>query len=923
MKIKLQMRLLLAFAAVLIILSAVSVFSYVTQNNRTETIGWVDHTNEVMTAVDDTVLGLVNAETGFRGYMVTGDESFLEPYYAGVEDYTAALEELKELTSDNPAQVERWSEVSTTTEDWIANWIKPGFEIREAANEAAQSTSNLQAIIAEGRGKSSMDQMRSVLAELEDDMKAKDDLESVVLVGYITEEIINQETGMRGFVVTGEETFLEPFEDGKENFAKHVATLKNRLSGDTTNLALVNQVESLAAQWLEEAADPWIAAQREINEHPTTVKDVEAYVATAGGKQYMDGMRATLAKGRSIEDGLLEERQAADIAAASLGNNAIIFGTLLAIIIGLAIAFFLARSISSPANMIAAGALRLSEGDAELTGLDQKEMEKLIRRQDELGETGQAFTALVEYFTNMTSVAQDIAKGDLTIDVTPKGDKDLLGNAFRQMVVSLRDLVGQVTESAGNLSASSEQLSAAADQAGQATNQITMTIQQVAKGIQQETAAITQTSGSVEDMARAIDGVAKGAQEQAEAVSKSSEITSQLTNAITQVAVNTQSVTEGSAKSSEAARSGSQTVEGAIQGMQAIKEKVDISAQRVQEMGQRSEEIGVIVETINDIASQTNLLALNAAIEAARAGEHGKGFAVVADEVRKLAERSAGATGEIESLVREIQRTVADAVAAMDEGAKEVDAGVSLVNDAGQALSTIIEASETVLQQAEETASASEQMSAASQEMVSSIDGVSAVVEENTAATEEMAASSNEVTSAIEGIASVSEENSAAVEEVSASTEEMSAQVEEVTASSGALAEMAGELTVLVSQFKLGSGQDLRKQMHVFELAHLEWVNKLNKMLEGALHIKEEQAASHTDCIMGRWYYSSGKRDFGEMGEFKSIEEPHIHFHESVRDAVKAQERGDVEAARKHTDKADVLSKELVNNLHLLERKAD
>ncbi len=304
-------------------------------------------------------------------------------------------------------------------------------------------------------------------------------------------------------------------------------------------------------------------------------------------------------------------------------------------------------------------------------------------------------------------------------------------------------------------------------------------------------------------MAHAIDGVARGAQEQAGATNKAATITAQLSSAIEQVAGNVQAVVQQSTLASDAARQGTLKVENTLTGMQNIKQRVGVSAEKVQEMGSRSDQIGDIVVIIEDIASQTNLLALNAAIEAARAGEAGKGFAVVADEVRKLAERSSSATKEIGSLIKSIQKTVSEAVSAMDEGGKEVERGVTMANEAGSSLKDILKANEAVNQQAEQAAAAAEEMSASAGELVSAVDSVSAVVEENTAATEQMSAGSSEVTQAIENIASVSEENSAAVEEVSASAEEMSAQVEEVTASAQTLADLARQLQDVVKQFKL------------------------------------------------------------------------------------------------------------------------
>lgn len=462
----------------------------------------------------------------------------------------------------------------------------------------------------------------------------------------------------------------------------------------------------------------------------------------------------------------------------------------------------IAQGITTPLVTLAGNLQNLAMGDLN-RDVSQKEIEKIISRSDEIGTAGMGIVETETYLQKMADVARKISDGDLTCVIIPKSEKDELGLAFTQMTNNLRIQVEQVTESANHVDSASNQLASAANQTGHATNQINSTMQQVVEGTSQQTESIGKTASSAEQMSRAIEGVARGVQEQSTAVLKASDITTQITTAIQQVALNAQTSAKEASHAAETARNGAKTVQETIQGMQTIKAKVGLSAEKVQEMGERSNQIGAIVETIDDIASQTNLLALNAAIEAARAGEHGKGFAVVADEVRKLAERSSIATKEIGALIKGIQQTVAEAVLAMNEGAKEVEQGVTRASLSDEALTSILKAAETVNQQVDDIAQAAQQISVSSNELVVSMDSVSAVVEENTAATEQMSVSSNEVTEAVQLIASVSEENGAALEQVSAATEEMNAQVEEVSASAQSLAEMAKQLQNVVAQFKL------------------------------------------------------------------------------------------------------------------------
>ena len=495
----------------------------------------------------------------------------------------------------------------------------------------------------------------------------------------------------------------------------------------------------------------------------------------------------------AIDKDTAEERAAASLTLAlSLGLG------LAALVIGLGIAFFLSRSITRGVGRVATAASGLALGD-----LDQ-DVDYVSR--DELGAMADSFRSMIRYLRDIGDAATRVSAGDFTVEVVPVSGRDQLGNAFSMLIVRLRQSLIEVRDAAASVARTSSELTQAANESGQASSQIARTIGQVAAGAQDQAQASSSTSGAVRELTDAISSVDAGASQTAGKVESAGVAIEATAAAVAAAGLAQEQVKPLGERVTVALARGNAAVRDTAVGMTRIKSAVEAGAATVTKLGGQSAQIGAIVETIDDIAEQTNLLALNAAIEAARAGEQGKGFAVVADEVRKLAERSSRATKEIADLIAVVQKETEAAVEAMTAGAAEVETGARLASESAAALEEINQAAAARDAVIDDAFAAVASIGGLAASVVSATDAIALIAADTMKDAARMTANADSVASAVDSIAAVSEENSASAEEVSAATEELSAQVEQVVASAAVLAEMAGRLDALVARFTLDVG---------------------------------------------------------------------------------------------------------------------
>jgi len=369
-------------------------------------------------------------------------------------------------------------------------------------------------------------------------------------------------------------------------------------------------------------------------------------------------------------------------------RNVIITIGLIFLILASLLFFFFARSLTRPLIHLVGAAQKIAGGDLAVEVTSET-------RRDEIGTLARAFTGMIQSLKEKAQIAQKIAGGDLTVEAAPLSDADALGNAFSTMVAKLRQQIQEIGDGVDVLASSGSEIMAS--------------VSQLTSGAAETSTAVSETTTTVEEVKQTTDVSSQKAKHVAELGQKSVEIS----------------------------RTGLKSIEDTINGMNRIKEQVESIADMVVRLSEQSQAIGEIIATVNDLAEQSNLLAVNASIEAAKAGEQGKGFAVVAQEIRSLAAQSKQATAQVRNILFDVQKAISSAVMATELGNKAAEEGVRLSSQAGEAI-------DVLAQSVTESTNAAIQIAASSQQQLIGMDQVVSAMENIREAALQMAASTKQ-----------------------------------------------------------------------------------------------------------------------------------------------------------------------------------
>jgi methyl-accepting chemotaxis protein len=361
----------------------------------------------------------------------------------------------------------------------------------------------------------------------------------------------------------------------------------------------------------------------------------------------------------------------------------------LALLLSIGMVLFLNRVIAAPLREISDVAEQISSGDLSVKVPD-------VKRKDEVGKLAQAFNRMTTSLAGIAEITKQIAAGDLTAKVVPQSDRDVMGNALATMIKGLQEINKEIKDGVDVLASSASEILASTTQS--------------ASGAAETATAVTETTTTVEE------------------VKQTALVSSQ----------KAKYVSESSQKAAQISQNGKKSVEETIEGMSRIKEQMETIAESIVRLSEQSQAIGEIIASVNDLAEQSNLLAVNAAIEAARAGEQGMGFAVVAQEVKSLAEQSKQATAQVRNILTDIQKATSTAVMVTEQGGKAVEAGMKQSMQAGESIRILADSVTEAAQAATQIAASSQQQLVGMEQVISAMENIKQATEQNVAGTRQI-----------------------------------------------------------------------------------------------------------------------------------------------------------------------------------------
>ncbi|MBZ5704064.1 MAG: HAMP domain-containing protein [Acidobacteriia bacterium] len=557
---------------------------------------------------------------------------------------------------------------------------------------------------------------------------------------------------LSNYLLSGDTREVERMKEGV-NLLNEKLQGTEKLANSEQQRAALQKVQQSEQNWAREFAAPLVEKRKDVDSGNATVAELQIFYLQKDASSWVKNATEYLDLADQENRRVLDDRRQSDETAATATIVIALFSTMLALGLGVVIAYSTAGSITEALNSLIQVAQQIGKsGDLE--------HEIDIQRKDEIGELARTFSDMVTYLKEMAAVSESIAGGDLAVEVKPRSKNDTLGNAFARMVEGLRSLVTNVRDASSQVASASNQVAGASDES--------------AKISLQTSSAIDEVTSTMHEMSVNVQNMVKSTQVQASSVSETSASIDQMVASIQRVADTAKVLLDISNRSREEVHNGIGTMEKATDGLNKINTTIHSSGEIIGVLGQRADDIGKIIEVIDDLAEQTNLLALNAAIEAARAGEHGLGFAVVADEVRKLAEKSAQSTKEISELIQSIQKEARKAVENMDRSTGIVNEGLGLGQELNTALRKISNVVTEVYKFAQEIGAATNEQSHGSAQIARATTRLNEITHEINSAVEEQASGAQAVVKAMERMRELVQQTTSGSTELAASAEQMS-----------------------------------------------------------------------------------------------------------------------------------------------------